>query len=335
MRLKEATKRYIAYKRTTGREYVVGVKVLARFLLRAGDVELTQISQKLIQSFLGVPSRTSQSWLMTYCFLRKFFDYWAIQERSPQLPMPARPARAYPRVHSYVFTSAEIRRLLRACDLSQSYPRCYLDATTLRATLVLLYGTGMAVCELLDLRRADVDCVKGTIWVWNRRYNLCREIPIGADLRAFLSGHFKHRESDSTEDPLFTDRWGAPISQSSMIHAFERLRKIAKISREDSKVGRPSLLDLRVTFAVNRIRAWIKSGTNLNRMLPALAAYLGQSGLQSIEKYLDLSPDSYKPQLAALSLDRPRKRRSTGSANRTTNAINFSRAAQWGRIATQ
>jgi hypothetical protein len=64
--------------------------------------------------------------------------------------------------------------------------------------------------------------------------------------------------------------------------------------------------DLKYTFAVHRITSWIRDGANLNRMLPALAAYMGQGGLGSTERYLSMTPERYRKQLEKLSPRRGR-----------------------------
>jgi integrase/recombinase XerD len=62
--------------------------------------------------------------------------------------------------------------------------------------------------------------------------------------------------------------------------------------------------DLRSTFAVHRITSWIKEGADLNRMLPALAAYMGNVSLASTEKYLSLTPERFRKELQKLSPQR-------------------------------
>jgi len=46
----------------------------------------------------------------------------------------------------------------------------------------------------------------------------------------------------------------------------------------------------------------------MNRMLPALAAYMGQVGLGSAERYLSLTPERFRRELAKLSPQRRKKR---------------------------
>jgi hypothetical protein len=61
-------------------------------------------------------------------------------------------------------------------------------------------------------------------------------------------------------------------------------------------------------WTVHRLTAWFKQGADLNRMLPALSAYLGQVGLGSTERYLSITPERFRKQLVKLSPQR-RKRR--------------------------
>lgn len=89
---------------------------------------------------------------------------------------------------------------------------------------------------------------------------------------------------------------------------FRRLRRIAGITRNVAASYQPRMHDLRATFAVHRITTWIKSGLDLNRMLPALAAYIGNVGLQSTDQYLALTPERFRKELRKLSPQRGRKR---------------------------
>ena len=58
---------------------------------------------------------------------------------------------------------------------------------------------------------------------------------------------------------------------------------------------------MRATFAVHQITSWIKSKEDLNLMLPALGAYIGNVGLGSMERYLQLTPGRFQSALNKLS----------------------------------
>jgi integrase/recombinase XerD len=107
---------------------------------------------------------------------------------------------------------------------------------------------------------------------------------------------------------FFANKDGTAIKARILGASFERLRKVSGIARHDGACYQPRLHDLRHTFAVHRLTAWFKQGADLNRMLPALSAYLGQVGLGSAERYLSMTPERFRKQLVKLSPQR-RKRR--------------------------
>ena len=77
--------------------------------------------------------------------------------------------------------------------------------------------------------------------------------------------------------------------------------------RSDDNSHEPRMQDLRPTFAVHRLTSWIKQGVDMNRMLPALSAYMGYSGLVAAEKFLALTPERFRRQLRILSPENGRK----------------------------
>jgi|ERR1700683_1119054 len=90
------------------------------------------------------------------------------------------------------------------------------------------------------------------------------------------------------------------LNQRTLIGAFRRLRRLAGVARHDGAIYQPRMHDFRHTFAV-RLSAWIKHGADLNRMIPALSAYIGQVGLGSTYRYLNLTPERFRAQLDKLS----------------------------------
>jgi integrase/recombinase XerD len=90
---------------------------------------------------------------------------------------------------------------------------------------------------------------------------------------------------------------------------FQKLRSLAGIRRHDGAIYQPRMHDLRYTFAVHGLTSWFKQGADRNRLLPALAAYIGQVGLGSTERYLSMTPERFRKQLVKLRPQRRKKRR--------------------------
>lgn len=82
---------------------------------------------------------------------------------------------------------------------------------------------------------------------------------------------------------------------------FDRMRRAAGLAQDNSSGKSPRLNDLKYTFAVHRITSWVGNRASLSRMLPALAAYMGQVGLGATERYLSLTPERFRKDLDRLS----------------------------------
>ena len=152
----------------------------------------------------------------------------------------------------------------------------------------------------------DLDLRSDRITIRAKLSRPSRTIPIGLDLKRLLEEYLSSSQRRQTGDyHLFLTKAGKELNSCSVQGVFERIRKIAGIVRPDVKL-QPRINDLRHTFAVHRIAGWIKHGANLNRMLPALSVYLGLNGYGAIDRYLPLTPERFRAQLAKLS---PRPRR--------------------------
>jgi len=108
---------------------------------------------------------------------------------------------------------------------------------------------------------------------------------------------------------FFVGKDGKAINENSLRVAFRKLRRLAGIQRYDGAIYQPRMHDLRATFAVHRLTSWLRQGGGLNRLIPALSAYMGQCGLGSTERYLSLTPERFRGQLVLLSPQRTKKRR--------------------------
>jgi len=309
MRLIEGIEKYVAQKRAAGLKYTHNELQFRKFAKHIGDLEFAQITTEQLTSYMGRLSTSSPTWHSDFLRLQKFFDYWTLRGETLSCLMPSRSARCRPSRIRHIYSSSEICKLLDATDACQARASCVVEAATFRMYLIFLYATGTTVCESLDLTRGDLDLHKRIIAIRNRKYGSSRQIPIGDDLKGLLRTFLRRRsQAYKKGDPLFADRNGRFIQPQQITFSFSRARGIAGLNHPDRAKFPPRLLDFRNTFAVHRIRSWIEEGSELNLMLPALAVYLGQSGLATIDKYLDLTPECFKKHLAILSPKSTRRR---------------------------
>ena len=58
--------------------------------------------------------------------------------------------------------------------------------------------------------------------------------------------------------------------------------------------------DLRHTFAVHCLEAWLREGKDLRQKLPVLSGYMGHAILKTTEQYLRLVPERFVKSLSRL-----------------------------------
>jgi integrase len=191
---------------------------------------------------------------------------------------------------------------------SQKSPKS-VECQILRTIILLLYGTGARIGEVLNLTQNDVDFKKRRITIKRGAFDRSRQIPVGDDLNDVLRKYVAWRSQKGYKsEHLFVTIYDQPVTISIANKHWQRLRRIAEVARHDVTRFQPRINDLRCTFAVHRITSWIRNAADLNRMLPALAAYMGQRGLGSSERYLALTTERFRKQLNKLSPTRGKGR---------------------------
>jgi integrase/recombinase XerD len=148
------------------------------------------------------------------------------------------------------------------------------------------------------------DALSGNRIIGSRSLPICSDLLEELKTFARLRGHKK----SATDQHFFCNKWGDPLTEPRVRVRFVHLRQLAAVRRHDGAYYQPRMHDLRSTFAVHRITSWIKEGADLNRMLPALAAYMGVSSLVTTEQYLALTPERFRKQLRKLSPQRGQRR---------------------------
>jgi integrase/recombinase XerD len=315
MTLFGAVQAYIDLKRAHGVVFDKAATNLRSFSKNVGDVPLDTIRPGQILEFLNGPRTSTATWRKKFSLLKFFFEYWSARGLLDASPMP--PHRRPPVAQTfvpYVYTRNEVRLLLGATpswqnSSWQNLRMCRMDSRTFRVFLLTLYATGMRTGEALNLQRKDLDLNRGVIAIRGGRYSRSRNIPIGPDLQVRLRRHKRGLARGPDESPyFFVGKDGKALNENALRVAFRKLCRLPGIQRHDGAIYRPRMHDLRATFAVHRVTKWLKQGADLNRLLPALAVYMGQVGLGSTERYLTLTPERFRKQLSQLSPGRRGKR---------------------------
>lgn len=308
MKLREGIQQYVQDKQAQGMRFSGGNQKLISFCRHVGDIPLDKIRPKQVLTFLDGPRTSVFTWAAKYNLLLNFFRFWVVRDLMRSLPMP--PPRRPPKRNftPYIYTHTEVRLLLKSTRMSQANPYCRIDARTLRTCLLFLYGTGVWISEAVRITREDVDLKRGLVIIRNNRLEPCRTIPFGPDLHKMLKSYCNshHRGSPKTRQ-FFLHMDDKPLTEDYLTTTFERLRHCAGIRSHDGVTRPPRLHDLRYTFAVHRLTAWLKRGADLNRMIPALSVYMGYMNLSASARFLSLTPERFRAQLNKLSPHRGKK----------------------------
>ncbi len=301
---------YIEARRSEGTPFLKGAQILRSLERHVGDVPMARITVSDVATFLNGPLTSPMSWYKKYCSLRGFFHYWMARKEIPSLPLPLARRSPVQTFVPYVYSRTEIRRLLVAAGAVQRQFNCVIEPRTFRTLLLLLYGTGAMIGEAVELKQSNVDLRKRHINIESSRINRSRVIPIGSDLYDILLGYHRSRPRKEAmgDPPFFVTRDGEQIKTDTANQTFHRVRKESGIARHDGSRYQPRMHDLRHTFAVHRLTAWFKHGADMNRMIPALSAYMGQHDLGAAERYLRMTPERFRNQLNKLSPRQAKKK---------------------------
>jgi integrase len=295
MSLEDIIANYITQQRSLGKRYLAEANILAAFRRSVGDVPVRNIRPEMISRFVDRGGTGYETRSRKYRVLAGLFFFAVTRRLLRTSPMPERRRkRVYPTYIPYIYSEAELKRLLAAVPAATAGAQQTIDADTLRALLLLLYGAGLRRGEAMRLKIEDVDIEQSLIHVRQTKFFKTRIVPLSDSLttviRAFIARP-ANSYSAGPESRLFSSRDGTPLCGTTLGVAFRRLCAIANIRRNGGARNQPRMHDLRHSAAVHRVTAWYRCDADLNDLLPNLATYLGHAGLSGTQRYLTMTQE--------------------------------------------
>jgi site-specific recombinase XerD len=285
---------YVSLQQSLGKRFDSAQRLLRRFARNMGDVRIEEVGAQKVLDFLQGSGPLSASWALKYRVLSGFYRFAMSRGHTNASPLPAVLPALPPQQTPYVYSTAELRRLINATSIVH-VGHSRLQAPMYRTLILLLYGTGLRIGEALDLTLRDVDVVERTITVRNTKFFKSRLVPIGPKLARELAAHIKRRQKlplpADKDSALFTTRTGKAWPYQHVITLFQRVRRAARIECPAGELRPPRLHDLRHTAAVHRVLAWYRDGKDVQCLLPQLATYLGHVDIKSTQRYLQMTPE--------------------------------------------
>jgi len=285
---------YITQQRSLGKRYSGEANTLKAFARSIGNVLVRDINPEMISCFLDRGATSYETRRKKYRALAGLFFFAVSRRLLKTSPMPRRRKRVDPTFIPYIYSEAELKRLLAAIPVATEGARLVIDADTLRTFLLLLYGAGLRRGEAMRLKIEDVDLEQSLIHIRQTKFFKTRIVPLSdglnAVMRAFIASKGVSYFAEA-ESRLFSNHDGTPLCGQTLGVAFRRLCKIADIRRDGGARNQPRMHDLRHSAAVHRVTAWYRSGADLNDLLPKLATYLGHTGLAGTQRYLTMTQE--------------------------------------------
>lgn len=294
---------YLALKVSLGMLYTVEGRILKNLdtFLAAVKADLTAESfSKWCKTVEHLTNGVRRNWMRVvrnYCLYRRRTNPACFVPDPSQFPLPHQP------VQPYIFTEADIVKLLAAANRLKPGSRSPLHRGNVQLALVLLYTTGLRRGELLRLTVGDYDSNEHTLLVRESKFHKSRLLPLSCDgareIDLHIASRRKRRLPASRDAPLlwnpYTDRGaytGVGVSGT--------IRNLFKATGIRTVAGRlPRVHDIRHTFAVHALMRWYRAGQDVQAKLPYLAIYMGHVNIVSTQYYLQ-----FNPQIAASASDR-------------------------------
>lgn len=146
-----------------------------------------------------------------------------------------------------------------------------------KAILEFLYGTGLRISELINLKLDDIDIYNASLRCDGKGMKE-RMIPIGEYMINYLDGYLKIRKNflkNKESDYLFLSKRGTKLERTTLFKMIQRRAQVAKITKEISPHT------LRHSFATHLL----ENGADLR----SIQIMLGHENLETTKIYIHLS----------------------------------------------
>lgn len=292
-RLAPVLSRYVDLKRALGRRFDIPTRTLQ---------SLDRFLQEHSAQYPDLNAAAFEGWCHTYEHVSSgvrrvrmlevagFCLYRRRTEPQCFAPDPSSFPAYHQRVKPYIFSEAEVAKLLRAASGLPRYPASPLRPEVIRLAIALLFTTGIRRGELLALTLGDYNQRESTLHIRETKFYKSRLLPINDSIAEEMDQCLRaraRRELPVSPDTalIWNAAWsGGAYSGTALRHAIQPLLQKCGIVTAKGKL--PRIHDFRHSFAVNALLRWYRAGADVEAKLPLLATYLGHGSAVSAHYYL-------------------------------------------------
>jgi len=289
---------YLALKRALGRKFVNEEKVLRHLdgFLASRFPAARELSVPILNAWMAAsPGLLPQSRAVRLRVVRQFCLYRSRMVPNTFVPDRIRHRWLWPlhvaRCVPFIFSKAQVRDLLHAALALPDRPHSSGRPRTFFTLVLLLYAAGLRLSEAVRLQVGDVDFTAGTLLIRETKFFKTRLVPVTADVLRQLRLHVGGlpRTAGGLHQPLFQHD-GRAFSVITVGATGRQLLRASGLKPARGRVG-PRLHCLRHAFAVHRIAQWYADGADVQARLPALATYMGHTGIESTQYYVTVTAE--------------------------------------------
>jgi integrase len=227
-------------------------------------------------------------WSKRLVQVRGFAKYLHTLDPRNEIPslghLPHRQTRTTP----YVYSPGDVTALLAATDTLRTPFR----TATYKTLLGLIAVTGLRVGEAIALDDGDVDCTRGVLVIRKAKFGKSREVPLHASTVRALACYRQCRDwlvQRRRTTSFFVASAGTRLFYQNVHDTFLKLVYAAGLG--ERRPRRPTIQDLRHTFAIRTVIDWHHAQVDVESRLPLLSTYLGHIGPSSTYWYLTAVPE--------------------------------------------
>lgn len=302
MSITDAISQYARYRTDLGCKFRIKGFILNAFAVHIGkDTDIQEVSTDQCSCYLSMKGYKDHSvttyWFALHTVLNCFFQWCCergLVKTNPLPPLkPKKPLAYVP----YIYTDEELATIF---DCALHYRKRFnvYYPEMVQAVIKTIYFLGLRPSEAINLCMSDIH-LNGDNYALIRetKFHKTRMVPFNSQVASMFSRLIVWRGSqgipDDGEQPLFIDKRGNGFQLCSLQYAYRLICDAAGVHRPDREKSHSDvrLVDLRHTFATNRMTAWYREGRDVQNMLPLLSTYLGHDHLGSTAVYISFTPE--------------------------------------------
>ena len=299
----KAVEEYLAVRRALGFTLRLPAGLLRNFSAYLEQEHASHVTTELAVRWAQQPTAAQPAhWARRLGVVRRFAQYLSASDPRTEIPPAGLLPFRYRRTQPYLYSGAEVRRLLRASRRLPS--KTGLRAATYATLIGLLAVTGLRISEALGLEDRDVDLAAGVLTIRRTKFGKSRLVPLHPSTTRALQRYMRVRDRihpRRTTDRFFLGEGGCRLTEWTVRWTFNRLSHATGLRGPTDRRG-PRLHDFRHRLAVTTLVSWYRRGVDVERRLPVLATYLGHGHVTDTYWYLTAVPELLR--LAADRLER-------------------------------